>query len=161
MQPWAVSLMPERISFPLRSRRRIGISIDGRSAIDAVILTGFCRGLCFRSFFRRVIRLRIFGLFILVGHLTFQAVIFNFVRIIVDFGVLCRILGLGGLRRLEFLVRFLKRLLDQADDELLLAEPAVVGLFVAGQVVLDLLEEFLADLKAIVRVLPMFVAPFS
>ena len=135
--------MPGRISFPLRSRRRIGISIDGRSVIDAVVLTGFCRGLCFRIFFRRVIRLRIFGLFILTGHLTFQAVIFDFIHIIVDFCVLCRIPGLGSFRRLEFLVRFLERLLDQADDEFLLGEFAVVGLLVASQVVLDLLEEFL------------------
>ena len=73
--------------------------------------------------------------------------IFDFINIIVDFGVLCRILGLGGLRRLEFLVRFLERLLDQADDKFLLGEFAVVDLLVAGQVVLDLLEEFLADLE--------------
>src|SRR5699024_1474951 len=122
VQPWAVSLMPGRISFPLRSRRRFGISIDGRSVVGIVILTGFCRVLCFLSFFRRVIRLRIFGLFILAGHLIFLAVIFGFfhiIVIIVDFGVIRRVLGRSSFRRLEFLIRFLECLLDQADDELL------------------------------------------
>src|SRR5699024_5041013 len=147
VQPWAVSLMPGRISFPLRSRRRFGISIDGRSVVGIVILTGFCRVLCFLSFFRRVIRLRIFVLLILAGHLIFLAVIFGFFHIIVDFGVLCRILGLASFRRLEFFIRFLECLLDQADDKFLLGEFAVVDLFVARQVVLDLLEEFLADLE--------------
>ena len=107
--------MPGRISFPLRSRRRFGISIDGRSVIDAVVLTGFCRGLCFHIFFRRIIRPRIFGLFILAGHLIFLAVIFGFfhiIVIIVDFGVIRRVLGRSSFRRLEFFIRFLERLLD-------------------------------------------------
>ena len=51
---------------------------------------------------------------------------------------------LDGLGCLEFLIRFSERLLDQADDEFLLAEPAVINL----------------TWKANVRVLPMVVAPF-
>ena len=91
--------------------------------------------------------MRIFARLDIAGHLIFLAIIFDFVHCIVSFHSFGRVLGRSGLRRLEFLVRFLERLLDQADDELLLGEFAVVDLLVAGQVLLDLLEEFLADLE--------------
>lgn len=50
---------------------------------------------------------------------------------------------LGCLGRFKFLVRFFQCLLDQSDDEILLAELLAVGLLIPRQIVLDPLEEFL------------------
>ena len=53
----------------------------------------------------------------------------------------------GSLGRFKFLIRFFQCLLDQSDDELLLAELLTVGLLIPRQIFLNPLEEFLTYLK--------------